>query len=308
MRKNVMYLCVFCLVAVNLLLLHLFLRTVCKPYDAVVEHLFNQPQIKIFVTYHKPSYLPKRGKIVQPIQVGRAIERESFMGGKLSAEDVFWLHENMIGDDSGDNISSKNRTFDVLTAYYWVWKHYREVGNPQYIGFMAHRKQLVFGSFNPEEPDYGYQSDELLKILKRHKIIFAPMAIAYENNPLPISLYEAYNINHNIADFDAMLRIIKQKYPELYKVAEDIIFDDKHLYAAWNFWIVEKSLAFDYFEKLFDVMFELEKNIGSEVDKRDFYQRRAFGFLAERFFAIWLEFEKRNSHIVPYKAKHFVRD
>ena len=30
--------------------------------------------------------------------------------------------ENMIGDDTGDNISHLNRTLNKLTSMYWAWK------------------------------------------------------------------------------------------------------------------------------------------------------------------------------------------
>ncbi len=42
--------------------------------------------VKIFVTYHKPYQVPVKGNIVQPIQVGRAIEKEPFVGKAMLVE------------------------------------------------------------------------------------------------------------------------------------------------------------------------------------------------------------------------------
>ena len=39
----------------------------------------------------------------------------------------------MIGDDTGDNISDKNREYCELTGIYWIWKNYDKLGNPDYI-------------------------------------------------------------------------------------------------------------------------------------------------------------------------------
>ena len=46
----------------------------------------------------EPPYLP--------VQVGRAIAREDL---------------GYTGDDSGENISAKNRNYCELTAQYWAW-------------------------------------------------------------------------------------------------------------------------------------------------------------------------------------------
>ena len=117
--------------------------------------------IKIFITFHKPFQLPTKGDILIPIHVGRDVEDVASFDGHLSQDDISWLHDNMIGDNLGENISKKNRMFDVLTAYYYVWKNYSKFGSPDYIGFMAHRKILItnpneYRNFNRSAPNYGY--------------------------------------------------------------------------------------------------------------------------------------------------------
>lgn len=276
----------------------LLLGEMIPQYKTYIDKLICRPQIKIFVTYYKPydnSYnVLKDSNFMVPIQVGRAIEKEPFMGGQLSDEDVSWLHERMIGDDTGDNISAKNREYDVLTAYYWVWKHYKEIGNPKYIGFAAHRKWLYV---NPS----GYKSfvgvvDERAAsvyqdVLDKHKVI------TYYGG---VDLYKHYEISHVISDLDVMIKIIKREYPEMSEIVDEVLFDQKHDHSLWNFWIMEKELAFDYFEKLFHVISEVEKEIGEEIKQRDFSTRRAYGHLAERFFPIWLEYQIKYKKISPF--------
>ena len=128
----------------NVFFVHLALFKHCDAYYSTVKKVakkFDRPQIKIFITYYKPYRLPSTKSILVPIQVGRDVEHEPFMKGQLSDGDIAWLHSRMIGDNTGDNISAKNRSFDVLTAYYWVWKHYKEIGNPRYIGFFCTSKR-----------------------------------------------------------------------------------------------------------------------------------------------------------------------
>lgn len=64
------------------------------------------PNIKIYVVCHKPSYVPEN-PYLYPIQVGTALS-----GSKL---------EGMIHDNEGDNISDRNKTYCELTAQYWAW-------------------------------------------------------------------------------------------------------------------------------------------------------------------------------------------
>ena len=291
----------------NVFLVHLALFKHCDAYYSAVHKIakkFDRPQIKIFITYYKPYRLPSTKSILVPIQVGRDVEHEPFMKGQLSDGDIAWLHSRMIGDNTGDNISAKNRSFDVLTAYYWVWKHYKEIGNPRYIGFFAHRKGLNLGSkFDVYGLDYGIKKEKVLELLKKHKVIsweWEPY-IDEDEGMVYVSMYEDYKIHHHIEDLDQMIRIIEQKYPEMSETMNEILYK-KEPQAAWNFFIMEKKLAFEYFEKLFDVMFELDKTIGDTVNQRDFYQRRAYRFLAERFFAIWLKWKQKQGVVDPYWA------
>ena len=61
----------------------------------------------------------------------------------MSEKDYQWMLDNMIGDDTGDNISELNRNFNELTAIYWAWKNYDKLGNPDYIGLAHYRRFLA---------------------------------------------------------------------------------------------------------------------------------------------------------------------
>jgi len=62
-----------------------------------------ETRTKILVCYYQPWKLPGNS-IFLPIQAGKAIS-----GFNL----------NIQGDNTGDNISSKNATFSEFTAWYW---------------------------------------------------------------------------------------------------------------------------------------------------------------------------------------------
>lgn len=316
MKKKLFFVIVFFLLVANLLVGHLLLVKKSEKYSAFVTSvasLWQRPKVKIFVTYYKPYKIFEKNKVLEPIQVGRAIEREPFMGGELANEDVMWLHEHMMGDDTGDNISEKNREFDVLTAYYWVWKHYKEIGNPQYIGFFAHRKYLYLrlGAFsmpNELKSDYGYDEEKMFALLEKHEVI-ANYWIPYSmqgSKQVGMSFYENYKTDHHVEDIDFMVEFVKKNYPEMVPAMNEVLYNVGQAYSVWNFWIMRKDLAFDYFEKLFPLMFALEKERGKIIAQYDLKQRRAFGYLAERFFAVWLVYQQKTGRVSkPYMAPVF---
>lgn len=90
--------------------------------------------VKILVSYHKPSLLLKND-IMLPIHAGRSVARHPSKDGAISDSSYNWLIENMIGDDTGDNISAKNRFYNEVTSIYWAWKNAAKLDNPDYIGF-----------------------------------------------------------------------------------------------------------------------------------------------------------------------------
>ena len=60
---------------------------------------------KILVCVHKKDFFIS-DELYMPIQVGKSISNVDL---------------GIQGDDSGDNISAKNREYCELTAYYWAW-------------------------------------------------------------------------------------------------------------------------------------------------------------------------------------------
>ena len=66
--------------------------------------------IKILIAAHKPFKVPE-GKYFVPIHVGRKIATSLSKDGKINETDYEWLLKNALGDETGDNISDKNRFY-----------------------------------------------------------------------------------------------------------------------------------------------------------------------------------------------------
>jgi hypothetical protein len=238
-------------------------------------------QIKLFVCCHKRCNVPKSDVII-PVQVGKALTKQNL---------------GFIGDDTDDNISQKNPYFSELTTIYWIWKnikadvvglfHYRRFLNLRTLDTKFHKITPSFASC------YGITQENISNLLSEYDVI---LPFILDERKDGKSVYDIYKQDHVQADMDLVLEIIKKKYPEMSKIADEVINYSTQIYAC-NI-IIAKKLLFDkYATWLFDILFEVEKNIQKDVLTRNDYQKRVYGFLSERMMRIFIEYEKQNSNI-----------
>ena len=266
----------------------------------------NDLKVKILISYHKPSILLK-DDVLTPIHVGRALATEASKDGSMSEEDYKWMLDNMIGDDTGDNISDQNRIFNEITSVYWAWKNYDKLGNPDYIGFMHYRRHLNFNIDKIYEEDqwglisneylddnyinnYHLKSEYIKKIVQNYDILVAKQwdvrNAGSENN------YDHYKKNHiAISSYEKILSILENKYPS-YK--EDIDnYNKSYLGYYTNMFVMKKEIFFEFCALFFTVLFEAQKTI--DVLNSNLDEMRAY--YSERLFSIYLYNKLRTSNI-----------
>jgi len=218
---------------------------------------------KIIVAYHKPSFLLK-SDIFLPINVGRALNEIKLKKGLLKKNDISWLNKNTIGDDTGDNISAYNYSFNELTAVYWAWKHYDEIGNPKYIGLCHYRR-----IFEIENGDFEtFISDNDL------------IAAGISNGTKSITIQDQFLLMHKKIDLDKCIDYIAKEYPDLSQSIEEYFhlpFNQGYFY---NMFLIKKDLFFEYCDFLFSVLMYVHKN--TNYEEYSVYGARIAGFLGER--------------------------
>lgn len=223
--------------------------------------------IKILVATHKAYWMPD-DDIYLPLHVGR--EGKQYLG--------------FIGDNTGDNISSKNPNYCELTGLYWAWKNLES----EYIGLCHYRR--YFGHrchSNDLESKYKaiFHRTDYERLLHKYDVI-----IPKKRNYYIETVRSQYEHAHNKRDLDEVERIIAERYPE-YSEAFTKVMNRPKLHIL-NMFAMKKKLFDEYCAWLFDILFELEKRI--DISDYDTYQARVFGFLGERLFNVWLENKELN--------------
>ena len=273
----------------------------------------NNKQCEVFIACHKPSEL-LNDDVFTPIHVGRDVSFKKNKDGQLSEESVNWLKKNLIGDNTGDNISCKNPYYCELTAQYWAWKNCKA----DYIGLMHYRRHLSFDdNMVYKENIYGLveapllntsyinkfklDSEHILKMVSQYDIITVkPWNVTYAGSKNNYDHYASSNKKLHIKDYDEALKILQEKYPEF---AQDVCSYNKSRVGYYtNIFIMKKELFNEYNLWLFDILFELEKRI--DISKYDNEESRIFGYISEWLFGIYVFHLKR---VGSYKIKELQR-
>lgn len=229
--------------------------------------------MKILVCYHKKDVLFK-DEILTPIHVGRDIYLKTH---GTDDPDYEWLMNNCIGDNTGDNISIKNQSYNELTAIYWAWKNYSSIGNPDYIGLIHYRRHFIFDKNRepvmiPKIPDnyydfLNYDKKVIEELLDKYDFVF-------HEGRTGSSVEEQYADNHKIEDLILAMSIALDKNPEYSGLVKHYLKGDYTSYN--NMFIMPKELFFRYCEWLFDILDVFEQQVDLS-DKRLFISERLTG-------------------------------
>src|SRR5690242_11354880 len=216
------------------------------------------PSVKLVVSYHKPDVLLS-DSILTPVHAGRALARQRLAP---DSPDLEWLLANTAGDDTGENISAKNASYNEMTTHYWAWKNYAEIGDPDYIGFMHYRRHLMFkdGDKNQYEASdlgqSGYLSDTIGYSPEALDEILAGCDFVYTKPHWRSSLWDHYRRNHHIEDLETAVDILQERFPAYAESAHKYLDGQSAIFC--NMFILPKDLFFEYAEFAFGILEELE--------------------------------------------------
>ena len=260
--------------------------------------------IKILISCHKQSIVPD-SEIMVPIEVGADLRSRHIEGS--------------IQDNTGDNISAKNKMYCELTAQYWAWKNL----DADYYGFFHYRRYLNFSdSKYPLDPwqniveerfndnclkKYNLNDDCIRTLIETYDLVLSEEKNVAKMPGRNASVYEQYKNGHslNIRDMDLVRDIIAAKYPDYLDTFEDVMKGRKT--CLCNMYIMKKELFHEYMSWLFDILFEFEKQ--ADMSEYTVEGYRTPGHLAERLLTVfcWYTEKKKNLRVKRLQTVLFLK-
>ena len=244
-----------------------------------------KPDIKIFVSHRidldsetidNPLYIPVRCGAVYD-------ERENV---------------EMLGDDTGDNISEKRNSFCELTVQYWAWKNVKA----DYYGLCHYRRYLVFSDKRFEVDEHGKQhvvrkyigqssrelglcDEELMRevIGEYDAVVIEPIDIGKVDTPkgrkgTVIEHWKSWsNVIIENSTIDALIRTVQEKKPGFSDALMEYLSNSE--YYGFNCFILKRKFFFELCAIEFEILAELEKRLNTEHYSTD--MMRTLGFMGE---------------------------
>ena len=212
-------------------------------------------ELAMVVATHKQYAMPQDA-VYLPVFVGAALSGDAAVPPGFAR------------DDGGENISAKNRSWCELTALYWAWKNTKAdaVGLVHYRRHFKGRGGIASGA-------------EICEALLR-----ADAVLPKKRNYFIESTYSQYIHAHHAEDLDETRRILEERHPDFLPAFDSAMKSTSG--HRFNMMVMKRPLFDDYCVWLFDVLSELERRL--DVSSYSDYDRRVFGFVAERLLDVYI--------------------
>ncbi len=221
-------------------------------------------------------------------------------------------------DNTGINISQKNKYYGEYTYHYWIWKNYLDKIGKDWIGFCQYRKFWSLKKVDDKNLSIEKLSSVVLKNIpeefnKYDVILGEPFQFEQKNMKFikrnfklilsnPMVLFDKQKINVNF-QFDLMhgknnlKKAIDLLDSENKKDFSDFV-NNKTEFNPHNMFICKsKKILESYYDIIFPWLERCESIFGFE-NLKGYGMIRIYGFLAERFLSYWFQ-KNTNYKILP---------
>lgn len=254
--------------------------------------------IKIFVSNRidiKSTQI--NNSIYTPVQCGAVFSKDK--------------SSDMLGDNTGDNISQKRNSFCEFTVQYWAWKNC----HADYYGLCHYRRFLTFSTRQfkanvqeqiqepfldlPAIKKYDLTNVERMKqVIEKNDVIVNQAAdVTQISTPQGFqkTVYGHW-AGHDQVFLDKrvlplFVEVIRSKFPQYYEAAEEYLAGKWH--RGYNCYVMKRNLFQAMCEFQFGVMFEMEKILANTSYTKG--MERTVGYLGEIMYGIYILFAKTKS-------------
>lgn len=255
-----------------------------------------EPDIKIFVSH----------RIDQDSEV---IDNPLYIPVRCGA--IYDKRKNieMLGDNTGDNISDKRNEFCEATVLYWAWKNVKA----DYYGLCHYRRYLSFQEGPYKVSSYGCVVEKSLsqavidkyelnnprlmrEVIKKYDIITcAPVDVRKIGFGIK-NLFDYCKLvknDFNLKDIDILLQTIKEKSPQYYSYA--VNYYKKPMTRWYNCFVMRKNILDGLCSWAFDILFEVENKIDMTYYSQQ--KQRTLGFFFEHLYGIYIDYIKDKTNV-----------
>ena len=203
-------------------------------------------------------------------------DRKIMMVGEALGKEVPEGYYSDYGENE-DNISAKNKNYCELTGLYYFIKN----DDSEILSLEHYRRMFIKTKFYLFRYPF-YKKHDIEKLMEKYDVILP------RKTHRKISIFDYYGKNHIADDMVKVGEIIKDKYPDYVDSFESVM--NGRVTYNFNMFIAKRKVIEDYSNWLFDILFELEKQI--DLTDRDDYQKRVYGFLSERLVTVYFNKHK----------------
>lgn len=193
--------------------------------------------------------------------------------------------DSFLVDDLGENISSKNTTFCEETGLYWLWKHAKDdkIGLSHYRRFFVNernRKSMFLKLLINGKAEIITLSDLNNYLDSGYQWILSQPEHGGDG-----TIWDQFATNHHIHDLEITEKIIGELTPD-YSEAFTKVVHQNSTGSFYNMFYTTHDEMVNYSEWLFKILFAVEKQ--TDITDYNAYQKRLYGFLAERLLNVWV--------------------
>jgi hypothetical protein len=190
------------------------------------------------------------------------------------------------GDNKGENISTKNKSYCELTALYWAWKNidFDALGLVHYRRYFVKRRFPYFHSAKPlSEEDFN-------RLLEKADVILPkPRHYVIETS------WSHYAHAHHEQDLIEARKAIQKLCPEYAPTFDRVM--RKRVAHRFNMFVMKRAQLNDYCAWIFGILSEVESKL--DVSTYVNIDARVFGLIAERLLDVWIAHNHVKTAEVP---------
>ena len=219
---------------------------------------------KLLIATHKLYEMPQDA-LYETIQVGAKGKEQ--------------LHPDYLRDDSGMEISDRNPYYCELTAVYWAWKNL----SADAYGVVQYRR--YFAKDKPISKDPSERLKHVLTLQDAQALLADADGIVPQKRKYYIETLRSH-YEHTIHEnhMELARELVKARCPA-YLPYVDRVYGRTWGY-MFNMFLLKRPYADDYCNWIFDLLFELEKQI--DTTQMSAFHKRLYGRVSEILFNAWV--------------------